>query len=267
MESPQVQEPAPELNPADLPDLPPELNSDVNPPFQIMDWQLLGEDEKIHIEGPPQDGHGVPIYEPPEADQPEPDQQPPPIIQCPICPETFVSEITFDDHYFLTHERNIFQFQPPEQKLEIKVKNLLSCKICEQTFRHRQQLEAHFEEAHNDYEQLMILDNYNGGGFPGFDILIQLNMIREGKKPETKCPICCEEYGNLIMPLQLECCKMQVCHHCLKRQIQTKNRVECMFCYKDYETLEEPLCFVEKTDDYDVSKWRDWWEKHVDIFF
>jgi hypothetical protein len=182
------------------------------------------------------------------------------IFQCPCCPNSFTSEMSLSDHFFIAHENGGID-ERDERQHDYK------CKVCDQTFGLRSQLEIHFENTHNTYQEFRELDVYNGGGFPGWDVLEKINMVRRTEKTEKECFICTEEYSEDLIPLNLICCNRNICYLCLKKHIQTINQVRCPYCDKDYETLTEPVTFVDEIDEVDFSKWKDWWVRHVDIFF
>ncbi len=180
------------------------------------------------------------------------------------------------------------------------------CPICKRRYITAFMMGEHFTISHNNYNELGTLDKKTAkGGFPGFDILTHISMIKELSpdninkiiNKKKRCLICCInfkyrneevviseyssdeeysldsedefEYANNIkrFPLVLQCCKHLICYQCLRKHIETSNGLECPFCRKDHcRTDLDYIVIVEPTDKCDDHKWRKWWRHHLEIF-
>jgi hypothetical protein len=152
--------------------------------------------------------------------------------------------------------------------------HIYDCPICHRPFALAIELGNHFMNTHNNYNQLSALDENKSAGFPGFDVLVKIEMIRyvkSGEKiEENTCVICCDKYDSFMgnktdidlvsdngknrlfcddtkmlyskkseeeskYPLELKCCKAIMCSQCLKKHIISKSgEPECPFCRKNH---------------------------------
>lgn len=141
------------------------------------------------------------------------------------------------------------------------------CPTCGNKYSNIYLLGEHFTMSHNSYDDFCLLDVKNSNGFPGFDILLYINMIELFVSKESNlCEICYQQYDN--NQLKLNCCSKLICDKCLKNHITTTDSILCPFCRHDHTYKDmDYITFVEISDTIDKIKWRKWWEKHVDIFF
>jgi hypothetical protein len=143
--------------------------------------------------------------------------------------------------------------------MQIDRTNQYQCPVCSRGFRTQLNLGAHFLSRHNDYAELSSLDKRQNDGFPGFEVLQKIKMMRfiiEGEVIESNtCVLCCFEYDHCIRgltdcdlmkplndkfkhynddmkliymtkieksykyPLELLCCNNHICSECLKKHI------------------------------------------------
>jgi len=157
-------------------------------------------------------------------------------IECPECNINFNSETSFNDHYILRHQNktysissiinnqnnytcnfcgtNFFDGDDLDDHLEecvSRIDNIQTnnngryiCPICNNKYMTTHLLGEHFTLTHNNYNELTELDKKNKrGGFPGFDILKTIKMIKyltiEDTKniinTNTECHICYHNYS------------------------------------------------------------------------
>jgi hypothetical protein len=88
------------------------------------------------------------------------------------------------------------------------------CMICNLRFTSRATFENHFNVSHNNYSDLMRLTEISKPdfGFPGFEILIAINMIYNNmyRLKDIECHICTEEYYHVTqeektLPDKIKC--------------------------------------------------------------
>lgn len=154
-----------------------------------------------------------------------------------------------------------------------------SCPICNMGFDDQLSLGNHFIATHEDYNDLIKLDHVKSDGFPGFDVLMKINMIKFiiNNTTDNTCVICCDEYDhsmysksdidiNLLerhkkfkkfcddtkliymksigkqhmYPIELKCCGAILCSKCLKNHISSKRGEPlCPFCKKNHSQYDK----------------------------
>ena len=146
-------------------------------------------------------------------------------IYCPECNIPLDSESSLSDHYIHIHHMNIFQNNYTCQRcgeqfldgddlddhlgecmeidnIPINPNGQYECPICKNKYSTAHFLGEHFIISHNNYSELTTLDKKHNVGFPGFDILKQVGMIKYLNNNEikniinsnTECNICYNKY-------------------------------------------------------------------------
>ncbi len=76
------------------------------------------------------------------------------------------------------------------------------CPVCENGYANQITLGNHFMLRHNNFTERTILDQKKSDGFPGFEVLNKIGMIRfireNEKKNDPICVICCNHYDNCM---------------------------------------------------------------------
>lgn len=145
----------------------------------------------------------------------------------------------------------------------------ISCPICSDTFSTESYLGEHFINAHNDYNIFCKLDERSGSGFPGFDLLRRINMIKKVNKiVEDDCTVCKIGYGEENKrPIRLLCCKKLICRDCLFNYLSITDTVICPYCLRDHTRYDsEYIVVIEEINQTDPKKWLPWWINHVELF-
>ena len=74
------------------------------------------------------------------------------------------------------------------------------CHVCNRGYDNEMRLNTHFMRNHNNFDGLNILDKKASNGFPGFDVLQKIKMIRyvqaHEKMDDNICCICCNTYDK-----------------------------------------------------------------------
>jgi hypothetical protein len=74
------------------------------------------------------------------------------------------------------------------------------CHVCNRGYNSEIRLNNHFMRNHNNFDGLNILDKKALNGFPGFDVLQKIKMIRyiqaHEKMDDNTCCICCKTYDK-----------------------------------------------------------------------
>jgi hypothetical protein len=118
------------------------------------------------------------------------------LCRCSKCDKSFSSDFAYNDHDCENIDNNntLFDNMPtnPNGKFE--------CPICNKKYSNDNILGEHFIITHNDFSDLGTLDNnIIKKGFPGYDILEELYMIRQIDqkliiKNNEVCSICCHRF-------------------------------------------------------------------------
>jgi len=122
-------------------------------------------------------------------------------FRCPTCNISFKSEHELNNHYLLIHN----DLSDSEDLIDIpaSINGQYKCPLCNNMYATENMLGEHFITNHNNYTSFSDLDdNIINGGFPGFDILIHINMIKLPNKNKTniiiktekQCPVCYKIY-------------------------------------------------------------------------
>ena len=101
------------------------------------------------------------------------------------------------------------------------------------------------------------------------DILYLNNKSNKSKKySDFKCDIkLLDENVKKVDPYFLNCCKKYLCHDCIYNHCDSSNSLRCAFCYKDHTREDlDYIKYIVEDEIIDKSRWRVWWEKHIDIF-
>lgn len=238
---------------------------------------------------------------------------------CPICNHTFNSEINLNIHYSNIHTNNnnecrcikcgmICKNDSEYNKhkcsgdgglidnIPIDTEGNFKCPICNNSYSSINMMGEHFMLSHNRYEDYCLLDDkMENFGFPGFEILEYIGMIKKVDSSiyeNETCPICYEvynQYGNKInnynnnydikfydinlkyhnekiLPLVLSCCKMHICYECLETYLTLTNSIVCPFCKKDHTKQDiEYIIEIIQSDIIDNKKWINWWTRNMNI--
>ena len=198
-----------------------------------------------------------------------------------------------DDEYF-AHKKKC------ENKTENKITHAdiiptdpigkYACPLCDNKYSNAFILGEHFITSHNDYSVLCDLDKRIHNGFPGFNLLYRINMIKQLSEKKSldiitkRCEICCIDFSydsneiqksklsdDILMdnrnPLVLTCCKFIICHDCLMKHVSINDTLICPYCKKDHTRNDlEYVIYIDIVNDTDRTKWIPWWENHLDIF-
>lgn len=180
----------------------------------------------------------------------------------------------FDMDYFNISDLNNFNIENIifVDEFSNEDNQICICPICSDEFDTELELNNHFLEVHNDYNELNNLDKKKNHSFCGYDLLNKINMINFKKCNEKECYICYEEYNHnihskddndinkyydfikkekskiyifnddmnidietkKIIPLNLKCCNTHICNLCIKSHIE-ENGLTCPFCRKNHQ--------------------------------
>lgn len=168
-----------------------------------------------------------------------------------------------------------------ERKLHTEIHNINTnidykyiCPVCENGYHTQYELGEHFMEEHNNYNELEQLDDIETDGYPTFDVLHKIKMMRYVTIYDDikidECPICYYKYNSYkrsytqndteqynrydkyakffcdmrlmskksnikIEPIKLLCCNTIICSNCLVQHIRTKRgEPECPYCRKNH---------------------------------
>ena len=270
------------------------------------------------------------------------------IFKCPDCNVVLTSETSLNIHYTNTHVQINYQHH---NQIPTNPFGKFRCPKCSNRYTSEEYLGEHFINEHDDYDELTELDNKKNEilGFPGFDILEFMNVIKripdDQQIKKHKCSICYRnfkfdetEYGlgnselidgymsddqlykikkvnikhdhemkpiiknkkaiyvkkiechgdvlsvkrdfsnelydsveirkDKVIPMKTCCCNVKICEYCIEKHFKHNGRIECPFCYKDFENSENDYIVFEimPSDETDFNKWRDWRERHLDDF-
>lgn len=200
------------------------------------------------------------------------------ICVCKNCNQIFEDDINYSDHIPFCLNNEYINNDIPSDPYGKYI-----CPSCGNKYSNSYLLGEHFIINHNDYDILTTLDTYDHKGFPGFDILENIGMIKFIKKihiniPKKKCKICFFNFTNNNYnhdeiiddnrnPLLLKCCKKLICYDCLMNHIIFTNSIICPFCLKDHTRIDLTyIIYIEPSYDINKEKWVDWWDNHIDIF-
>jgi hypothetical protein len=194
---------------------------------------------------------------------------------CKKCGIIFANDDLFYNH--LCSNNNLETYIVP-----IDPDGSFPCPNCENRYSTSFLLGEHFITSHNDYSEFRALDSKLHTGFPGFDLLKKIGMIKYHRKKNIKallenhmCDICCIEYSfneqtdDKInhQPIYMTCCCQYICYDCLLNYLTITDTLFCPFCRKDHTQMDiSYITFVEMTSKIDKERWISWWENHLDIF-
>ena len=177
---------------------------------------------------------------------------------CQNCQAVFQSDLSLFNH---NCPNNIID----QDTIPVEYNGLI-CPGCGKKYLNEYLLGEHFSQTHNNYENLISLDNnIIHTGFPGWDLLFKINMIQKYPPDKFTCKICYLETNKKI--IKLTCCQNKICKSCLKSHISISDSVICPFCSFDHTKINQDyVIYIEPSDITDRSKWLTWWENHMDIF-
>jgi len=70
-----------------------------------------------------------------------------------------------------------------------------------------------------------------------------------------------------VNPYILNCCKKYLCDECISNYCNSSNSLKCAYCFKDHTREDlDYIKFIDEDEKIDKTRWRKWWEKHIDIF-
>lgn len=171
--------------------------------------------------------------------------------------------------------------EPEPEPVQENVGTGYECMICNMRYNTHIALSNHIYNDHNNYNDLLALDNKPvSDAFPGFDIMIHINMIRYVdqrigmKKKIDRCCLCYEQYNDFkranctmdisnqrttsikkkvfrcdqmigthskyydelkkIVPIEMKCCRANMCTECMKSHINSKQDLVCPFCNQNH---------------------------------
>lgn len=269
-------------------------------------------------------------------------------FKCPDCNVVLSSETSLNIHYANTHIHINYQ---NHNQIPTNPFGKFMCPKCPNRYTSEEYLGEHFINEHNDYDELNELDNKKNEmlGFPGFDILEFMNVIK--RIPDNqyikkqKCSICYRNFKfeeteyeldnsplidgymsddqlyktkkvninydyemkpiiknkktnhvrkvdnnnnnffverdfsndlynsietrkDKVLPMKTCCCNVKICEYCAEKHFKHNGRIECPFCYKDFEESKSDYIVFEiiPSDETDFDKWRNWRERHLNDF-
>ncbi len=71
---------------------------------------------------------------------------------------------------------------------------------------------------------------------------------------------------QICKPIYMKCCRNNICETCIREYITQTDSVICPFCKYDHTKSDVEYITIIEPGYYDDTKWRSWWERHVDIF-
>lgn len=201
------------------------------------------------------------------------------ICMCNRCGLVFVNDSKYVEHTNICNEHyslnqsssiltNIIMSDPNGQ---------FECPTCDNKFTTQYLLGEHFMQTHNDYEVLCSLDNVVHNGFPGFDILHKIGMIKKisSIKTKNKCKVCYSSYtdikehnfkiiDNNKNPIKLSCCRKTVCHECLLNHVSINETLKCPLCRFDHTRIDwDYVIYIDIDDVTDSNRWIEWRNNHL----
>lgn len=184
-----------------------------------------------------------------------------------------------NDELFYIHRDKCLENVIDDDNIPMDINGKYKCPSCDNKYSNTFLLGEHFILSHDNYNVLCSLDEKNHNGFPGFDLLIKINMIKYLNKKKfinKLCGICVfsftdDNYENIISenrnPVKMKCCKRLICCNCLMNHIMSSDTIICPYCRKDHTQTElDYIIFVDISDVTEREKWIPWWENHIDIF-
>ena len=100
------------------------------------------------------------------------------------------------------------------------------------------------------------------------DDYFTLNKSKNNKYEKFKCDMKLLNFKEKkVNPYILNCCKKYLCDECLSNYCNSSNSLKCAFCFKDHTREDlDYIKFIDEDEKIDKTRWRKWWEKHIDIF-
>lgn len=114
--------------------------------------------------------------------------------QCNRCGIRVRSLIELEDHIIERHQQ---QVSDDESENDSDREYLYHCPICNRGFNDQIDLNYHFMRRHRNHSDLNMLDQKRADGFPGYELLQKIGMIRFvrcDEKCDSSCVICTETY-------------------------------------------------------------------------
>ena len=69
------------------------------------------------------------------------------------------------------------------------------------------------------------------------------------------------------IPINLVCCKKNICKSCFIEYLKYSNSIICPFCKKDHTNEKKDyIRIVDLNEKIDGKKWQEWWKRNIDIF-
>lgn len=126
------------------------------------------------------------------------------VYPCDVCNQEFYSNNSLTEHRASVHPVQLNnEDDGSESDNESEYQNNLEeyqyrCPICSRGYNDQIDLGNHFMRRHNNYDVLNMLDQKPCDGFPGFDVLNKIGMMRmmhfKEKLSSNNCPLCFYEY-------------------------------------------------------------------------
>lgn len=199
--------------------------------------------------------------------------------QCDRCYELFDDLDDLEDH---KEECDA----PLEDNIPTNIFGNHICPICQKKYITANFLGEHFIIAHSEYSDLTKLDIKEKIYHPGFDVMIHIGLIEPFRQREVddlienqeECIICFDKYkysspkksylddDRKTLPCITQCCQRHLCRDCLEKHVGYSNKLKCPYCKKDYENVDYEYVIVYEDSNITNGSWRQWWEKHLDIF-
>ncbi|AYV76352.1 MAG: procyclic acidic repetitive protein PARP [Terrestrivirus sp.] len=187
---------------------------------------------------------------------------------------------------------------PEYDNIQTNERGKFSCLVCGRKYLTEHLLGAHFTIAHSKYDEMLELDEkMNKDGFPGFNILREIDMIYLPNQNKINtmvnvndCNICCEIYNETNIdkildtnkhtrrgiieithrtriPLFMSCCDKHICSTCLEETLKENQALKCPYCGHDHIQYDKDFICIYEFKKSHKKSWLDWWKKHTEIFY
>ena len=224
-------------------------------------------------------------------------------IKCPMCPQTFYTQEFLGEHFIATHNNyedlskldnnknkgfpgfklliyiGMLSKIKKSEREKIMEKNK-SCSICYQNYKiktkeiisipnddfgYNSDSEIHLPSS---IKKSSSCDDLKEEEF------ISIKKSRSNKKihrniNDSKLVKFINEYNiTEKIPIKLNCCNETICKTCIKEHLSITNSLICPFCMKDHtQEHTDYIKIIDLSDNIDPKRWREWWIRHLDIFF
>ncbi len=75
------------------------------------------------------------------------------------------------------------------------------------------------------------------------------------------------KFGLAGKMIRLKCCNKYICSECLENYIIFSNNIICPYCKHDHNRYDQKYIIIIEPTKCNKYHWRNWWKRHIDIFF